>query len=104
MHINTPALVVNKNYYGNYSYLSASIGSSPEAFWAGQSPKTIPIIKENAVASIIENKETLTAHPAKIVISMAKPIPHLVLLLYSGWLKYQAGLAVLTGQKKAPVF
>ena len=52
------------------------MGSSLEAFCAGQSPKTIPTINENVVARIIEDEETLTAQPAKKVIKTDIPVPN----------------------------
>ena len=59
----------------SYSYLNASIGSSLEAFWAGQRPKTTPTPRENVVARIIEDKDTLALHPAKMVIIIDIPLP-----------------------------
>ena len=59
----------------NYSYRRASMGSSVEALWAGQRPKTTPTTKENDVARITEDEETFTDHPAKIVMSTATPLP-----------------------------
>jgi hypothetical protein len=62
----------------DYSYLKASIGSSWEAFWAGQRPKAVPTIKEKVVARIIENQETLTVQRAKRVIRMDVPLPNII--------------------------